>query len=46
MHVMGALISIDGLEIDEVPHDMVLVRNTIRTMHVAADARDVERLAA
>ena len=46
MNIVGAFISIDALEIQHVPYDVVFVRNAVRTMQIPSDSRDIERLAA
>mmetsp|Transcript_55832 Transcript_55832/g.147600 ORF Transcript_55832/g.147600 Transcript_55832/m.147600 type:complete len:274 (+) Transcript_55832:438-1259(+) len=46
MHVVRALVGVDGLEVAGVPHDVVLVGHAVAAQHVAGLPRDVERLAA
>jgi imidazoleglycerol phosphate dehydratase HisB len=43
---VGALISVDRLEVHHVTDHVILVGDAIAAMHVAGDARDVERFAA
>src|SRR5712672_2730148 len=44
--VVGALVGVDGLEVRQHAHDVELVGDAVAAMHVAREARDVERLAA
>src|SRR4029077_8894114 len=46
VHVVGALVGVDGLEVGGVAHDMVLDLDPIAAVHIAGAARDIERLAA
>jgi len=46
MDVLGALVGIYRLEIDHVAHDMKFVGNAVSTVHVAADAGDIQCLEA
>ncbi|MEA3122585.1 MAG: hypothetical protein QOH33_2170 [Paraburkholderia sp.] len=46
VNVMCALVSIDDLEVDEVPGDTELVGDAIAAEHVARETCDIERLAA
>src|SRR5690606_14641677 len=46
MHVMRALIGVDGLQVLRVAHDVVLDLDAVAAMHVAGLPGDVERLAA
>src|SRR4029079_7982016 len=43
--VVGAFVSIDGLEVDEMAHYLELSRDAVAAMHVAGGAGDVEGLA-
>jgi len=40
MNIVRAFISVDGLEVYHVAHDLVLFRNSIRSVHVPREARD------
>src|ERR1700747_3670834 len=44
--VMGALISVDGLQVQDMPHHVILDLDAVAAVHVARSAGDVERLAA
>src|ERR1700747_2732901 len=44
--VMGALISVDGLQVQDMPHHVILDLDAVAAVHVARGAGDVERLAA
>jgi hypothetical protein len=44
--VVRALVGVDRLEVHHVADDVVLVGDAVAAVHVAGDARDVERLAA
>ena len=44
--VVRALVGVDRLEVGGVAHDLELGADAVAPMHVAGDARDVERLAA
>ena len=46
MNIVRAFISVDGLEVYHVAHDLVLFRNSIRSVHVPREARDIESLPA
>ena len=46
MDIVGALVGVDRLEIHTVPDHVVFVGDAVAAVHVASDARDVERLAA
>src|SRR5258706_13027303 len=46
MDVMRTLVGVHRLEIEHVPDDAILIGNAVAAMHVAGDARDVERLTA
>ena len=44
--VVGALVGVDRLEIQDVADHVVLVRDAVAAVHVAGGARDLQRLAA
>src|SRR5690606_41576453 len=44
--VVRALVSVDHLEVDHVPDHAEFVGNAVAPVHVAREARDLERLAA
>ena len=46
MDVVRSLISVDGLEICGMPHDLKFSRNSIPTVHVSRGSSDFKRLAA
>src|SRR5215510_973003 len=46
VHIVGALVGVDGLEVGGVTHDVILDLNAVAAVHVAGGAGDVERLAA
>src|SRR5262245_16521122 len=46
VHVVRALVGVDGLEVRGVAHDVVLDLDAVAAVHVAGRARNVERLAA
>ena len=46
MDVVGALVGVDRLEVQDVADDVVLVRDAVAAVHVARRPGDVERLAA
>jgi len=46
MDVVCAFVRVDGLEVHDVPDDVVLVADAVAAQHVAALAGDVQRLAA
>ena len=43
---MRALVGVDGLQVHDVPDDVVLVLDAVAAEHVAAGARNVQRFAA
>src|SRR5690349_4532083 len=45
MNVVRALISVDGLEIEQMTDHVIFVDDAVAAMHIARHARDVERLA-
>src|SRR5262245_2353308 len=46
VHVVGAFIGVDGLQVRGVAHDVVLDLDAVAAVHVARHAGDIERLAA
>lgn len=44
--VVRALVGVDGLQVHDVPDDVVLVLDAVAAEHVAAGARNVQRFAA
>lgn len=46
MNVVRAFVGIDGLEVHDMPDDVVLVRDSVPAQHVAARPDNVQRLAA
>jgi hypothetical protein len=46
VHVMGALVGVDRLEVLGMAHHVVFGHDAVAAMHVARHPRDVERLAA
>ena len=44
--VVGTLISVHGFQVRGVAHHMIFDLDAVAAVHVAGDARDVERLAA
>jgi len=46
MHVVRAFVGVHGFEVHDVADDVILVRYAVGAMHIARDARDIERLAA
>ncbi len=46
MHVMGSLVSVDGFQIHHVPHHVVLIRDTVSTVHVARSSCNIKRFPA
>ena len=46
MHIVGALVGVDHLEVDQVARHAELVADAVATHHVARHAGDVQRLAA
>ena len=46
MHVVRALIGVDGFQVDHVPNDVVFVVNAIAAMHVTRHAGDIQSFAA
>ena len=46
MDIVSAFVRVDGLEVHDVPDDVVLVGDSIAAQHVAARAGNVQRFAA
>src|SRR5215218_9269455 len=46
VHVVRALVGIDGLKVLRMAHDVVLFLDAVAAVHVAGDSGDIERLAA
>ena len=44
VHVVGALVRVDGLQVHHVPDDVVLVRDTVAAEHLPRRPGDVDRL--
>src|SRR3954471_4310630 len=44
--VVRALVSVDGLQIDQMADDVKLVMDAVAAMHIAREAGDIERLSA
>jgi len=45
MDIVGALIGVDGFQVQHMPHHMIVVGDAVAAMHVAGGARDLQRLA-
>lgn len=46
MDIMGTFVGIDGLEVDHMSDNVVLVDNTVPSVHVSALSSNVKRLSA
>src|SRR6516162_2774172 len=46
MHIVCALVGVDGLQVGDVAHDVILDLDAVAAVHVACRPRDIERLAA
>ena len=46
VNVVSALVRVDGLQVHDVPDDVVFVAHAIPAQHVSSRPRDVQRLAA
>ena len=46
MHVVRAFVGVHGLQVGGVPHHLKFGRDAVAAVHVAGDARDIQRLAA
>ena len=46
MNIVGALVRVDGLQVHDVPDDVVVVADAVTSEHVSRRPGDVQRLAA